>query len=87
MNPRDLFFAISMLLVMIVMARTGVAFADDRVDPSRSEIELSLIGRGVLSKNLASGTLSHGEFRRDGTVAASRSGLSALPAHWSTFAQ
>ncbi|SCK42319.1 hypothetical protein VAR608DRAFT_4048 [Variovorax sp. HW608] len=81
MNPRDLFFAISMLLLMIGMIRTGMAFADDRVDPSRSEIEVSLIGKGVLSKNLASGTLSHGELRRDGSVAASRSCWSVRPAH------
>lgn len=82
MNPRDLLFAISMLLVTIGMARTGVAFADDRVYLSRSEIEVSLIGKGVLSKNLASGSLSHWEFRRDGTVEASRSGLGKASGTW-----
>jgi len=74
MNPRDLFFAISMLLVMIGMVRTGVAFANDRGDPTLHEIEASLIGKGVLSNSPASGALSHREFRRDASVAASRSG-------------
>ncbi|WP_431275232.1 hypothetical protein ACQ858_02300 [Variovorax ureilyticus] len=74
MNPRDLLFAISMLLVMIGMARTGVAFADDWVCLTCAEIEVSLIGKGVQWKNLASGTLPHWEFRRDGSVAASRWG-------------
>jgi len=82
MNPRDLFFAFSMLLVMIGMARMGVAFADERVYLTRSEVEVNLIGKGVLSKNLASGTLSHWEFRRDGTVAASRTGLGQASGTW-----
>jgi hypothetical protein len=81
MNPRDLFFAISMLLVMIGMARTGMAFADDRVELSRSEVEMRLIGKAVPSKKLASGTLSHWEVCRDGSVAASRPGSRARPAY------
>ena len=74
MNPRDLFFAISMLLLMIGMVRTGVAFASDPVELTPNVIEKSLIGKGVLSNSPASGTLSHRELRRDGSVAASRSG-------------
>lgn len=80
MNPRDLLFAISMLLVLIGMARTGAAFADQRGCLTCAEFEVSLIGKGVLWKNLASGTLPQWEFRRDGSVAASRSGWSAQPA-------
>ncbi|MEJ8813638.1 hypothetical protein WKW77_21305 [Variovorax ureilyticus] len=72
MNPRDLFFAISMLLVMIGMARTGVAFADDPGGPTRSEAEAKPIGKRVSSKHPASGALSHRESGRDGSVAASR---------------
>ena len=82
MNPRDLFFAISMLMVLIGMTRTGLAFGDDRVYLTRSEVEDNLVGKGVLSKNLASGTLSHWEFRRDGTVAASRAGLGKASGTW-----
>ncbi|MBO9648288.1 MAG: hypothetical protein J7605_07230 [Variovorax sp.] len=74
MNPRDLLFAVSMLLVMIGMARTGVAFADDRVPWDHTETDGSLSGNGVLSQNLENATLSHWEFRRDGAVAASRAG-------------
>jgi len=82
MNPRDLLFAISLLLGVIGMARTGAAGAEERIYLTRSEVEVSLIGRGVLSKNLASGTLSHWEFRRDGSVEASRSGLGKASGTW-----
>jgi len=64
------------------MARTGLAFADERVYLTRAEVEDNLVGKGVLSKNLASGTLSHWEFRRDGTVAASRDGLGRASGTW-----
>ncbi|MBB3177139.1 hypothetical protein [Variovorax sp. Sphag1AA] len=74
MNPRDLLFAISMLLVMIGMARTGVAFADSPADPTRSEVEDGLMNKGVLSQNVENAMLSHREFSRDGSVAASRVG-------------
>ncbi|SEA98870.1 hypothetical protein [Variovorax sp. YR216] len=78
MNPRDLLFAISMLLVMIGMARTGAAFGDDQVGPTRSEVEVNPIGKGVPPKNLASSALSHREFGRDGTVAASRTAMAEV---------
>lgn len=82
MNPRDLLFATTLLLGVIGMARTGVAMAEERIYLSRPEIEVNLIGKGVLSKNLASGTLSHWEFRRDGSVEASRSGLGKATGTW-----
>lgn len=71
MNARDLLFAISMLLVMIGMARTGVAFADDQTQPTCYESEDGP-SEGLVSKILENATLSHWEFRRDGSVAASR---------------
>ena len=74
MNPRDLLFAISMLLVMIGMARTGLAFGDDRVQPICFESEADPSGEGLMSTILGNATLSHWEFRRDGSVAASRAG-------------
>ena len=48
----------------------GAAFAEERTYLSKAEIEASLLGRTVVSKNIASGKLSQWEFRADGTVEA-----------------
>ena len=60
------------------------AIAEERVYLSRAEIESSLMGKAVLSRNIASGKLSHWEFRGDGTVEAfSLSGLGKAAGTWS----
>jgi hypothetical protein len=46
------------------------AFAEERTYLSKTEIEASLLGKTVVSKNIASGKLSQWEFRADGTVEA-----------------
>jgi len=59
------------------------AAAEDRAYMGKSEIVASLLGKPVVSRNLASGTLSNWEFRRDGSVQASRSGLGRASGTWS----
>ncbi len=65
-----------------ILLHPGVAAADERAFLSKPDIENSLLGKPLLSRNLASGTLSHWEFRRDGTVEASRSGLGRAAGTW-----
>ena len=48
----------------------AAAGADDRSYLSKPEIEVGLIGKGIVSRNLSSGMVSHWEFRPDGTVEA-----------------
>ena len=40
----------------------------DRVYPNRAEIESTLIGKPIVSSNLASGMVSHWQFYADGRV-------------------
>jgi hypothetical protein len=72
------------LLAAIVAALVypDVAKAGERVYLNRADIEASLLDKGVASRNLASGTLSHWQFHRDGTVDASRSGLGKASGTW-----
>lgn len=51
----------------------AAATTDERSYLSKTEIQASLIGKEILSKNLASGKLSHWTFRADGTVEAAGS--------------
>lgn len=68
-----------------VMLLPGVTAAQERAFLSKPEIENSLLGKPMLSRNLASGTLSHWEFRRDGSVEASRSGLGRAAGTWAVL--
>ena len=75
-------------LSLAVAALAGVqpvraATDDDRAYLSKPEIEAQIVGHGILSKNLASGKLSHWEFHPDGRVdAVSRSGLGSASGTW-----
>ena len=65
-------------------AITATAATEERTYLSKPEIQASLIGKGIVSKNLASGKLSHWEFHPDGRVdAVSRSGLGSASGTWS----
>jgi len=79
------FFARTILPMAIatVLLHPAVAAAGERAYLSKPEIENSLLGKPMLSRNLASGSLSHWEFRRDGSVEASHSGLGRAAGTWS----
>lgn len=77
------FAALLAMALAAVLLHPGVAAADGRAYLSKPEIESSLLGKPMLSRNLASGTLSHWEFRRDGSVEASRRGLGRASGTWS----
>ena len=81
---RRAFFAVSLLATAAAFFQPQVAEAAERVYLSKPEIETTLVGKGVLSKNLSSGMISHWEFRRDGTVeAVNRSGFGKASGTWS----
>jgi hypothetical protein len=68
----------------LAAAMPGVATAEERLYLSKAEIESSLMGKAVVSTNIASGKLSHWEFRSDGTVeAVSLGGLGRAAGTWS----
>lgn len=70
-------------VALTATAAAAGAATDDRTYLSKPEIESQLIGRGILSKNLASGKLSHWEFHPDGRVdAISKSGLGSASGTW-----
>ena len=76
--------ALSMAATALAAALPASAAADDRIYLSKPEIEVSLIGKGILSKNLSSGMVSHWEFRADGTVeAVNRTGAGRASGTWS----
>lgn len=77
------FAALLPMALAAVLLHPGVATADERAYLSKPEIESSLLGKPMMSRNLASGTLSHWEFRRDGSVEARRSGLGRAAGTWS----
>lgn len=56
------------------LAASHAATLAERAYLTRDEIEATLIGRNVVSHNLASGALSRWEFHRDGSVLAVRLG-------------
>ena len=57
---------------------------EDRVWLGKPEIQAQIVGHGILSKNLASGKLSHWEFHPDGRVdAVSKNGLGSASGTWS----
>jgi len=57
-------------LATFAIVLPGSALAEERTYLSKAEIEASLLGKTVVSKNIASGKLSQWEFRADGTVEA-----------------
>jgi len=78
------FVATLMPLAMAsALLHPAAAAAGDRAWLGKSEIEISLLGKSITSRNLASGTVSHWEFRRDGSVQATRSGLGRASGTWS----
>jgi len=59
------------------------ARAEDRAYLTKAEIEMQIVGHGILSKNLASGKFSHWEFHPDGRVdAVSKNGLGSASGTW-----
>jgi hypothetical protein len=86
LSSRFLFWTTSMLALVAAVAallHPIPAVADDRTYLSKAEIQESLIGKSILSKNLQSGTLSHWTYHPDGTVDASRAGLGKATGTWS----
>lgn len=76
--------AVSLAACTLAMAPAASAAQDERSYLSKAEIQASLIGKGIVSKNLASGKLSHWEFHPGGKVdAVSRSGLGSASGTWS----
>ena len=51
-----------------VTAPAQAASDDERSYLSKPEIQTQIVGHGILSKNVASGKLSHWEFHPDGRV-------------------
>jgi hypothetical protein len=74
-------FAFATLAAFAILL-PGAAFAEERTYLSKTEIEASLLGKTVVSKNIASGKLSQWEFRADGTVEAV-GGLGRAAGTWS----
>jgi len=75
--------ALSLAASAFALAQPAQAASDDRTYLSKPEIETQIVGRGILSKNLASGKLSHWEFHPDGRVdAISRNGLGSASGTW-----
>ena len=75
--------ALSLMATLIALTQPAAAAADDRIYLSKPEIQVSLIGKGILSKNLSSGMVSHWEFRADGSdEAVNRTGLGRASGTW-----
>jgi hypothetical protein len=62
--------AVALAAAALATTQAAGAATDDRAYLSKPEIQASLVGKGIVSKNLASGKLSHWAFRPDGTVEA-----------------
>jgi hypothetical protein len=75
------FFATAALAAFAVLL-PHAALAEERIYLSKTEIESSLLGKTVVSKNIASGKLSQWAFRADGTVEAA-GGLGRAAGTWS----
>jgi hypothetical protein len=59
------------------------AHAQERVYLTKTDIEQTLIGKGIVSRNLATGIVSHWEFRPDGRVDfVNLSGLGRASGKW-----
>lgn len=72
---------LTMTLAAVLLQPFG-SHAGEREYLSKPDIENSLLAKPMLSRNLASGSLSHWEFRRDGSVEASRRGLGRAAGTW-----
>lgn len=74
----------SAVVALLAVLLPGVASAQERVYLTKTQIEVSLMGQAVVSRNIASGGLSHWEFHSDGTVVAvSLGGLGRASGTWS----
>ncbi|MEJ8859482.1 hypothetical protein WKW79_33300 [Variovorax robiniae] len=58
------------------------AVADDRSYLSKVQVQESLVGKAIQSKNLQSGAVSHWAYHPDGTVEASRAGMGKASGTW-----
>lgn len=78
-----LFLAMALATGALGSAHAQAASGDERVWLTKADIQSQLIGHGVLSRNLASGKLSHWEFHADGRVeAVSKNGLGSASGTW-----
>jgi hypothetical protein len=75
------FIATAALAIFAVLL-PHAALAEERTYLSKTEIEAGLLGKTVVSKNIASGKLSQWVFRADGTVEAA-GGLGRAAGTWS----
>ena len=75
---RLVFAALATFAILLPSA----ASAEERTYLGKAEIEAGLLGKTVVSKNIASGKLSQWEFRADGTVEAA-GGLGRATGTWS----
>lgn len=72
------------VVALLAVLLPGVASAQERVYLTKTQIETRLMGQAVVSRNIASGKLSHWEFHGDGTVlAVSLGGLGRASGTWS----
>lgn len=71
-------------VLAFAVASLASAQGIERAYLSKPEIQESIIGKGLLSRNLQSGMVSHWEFRQDGTVEAiNRTGSGHATGTWS----
>ena len=76
---------LSMLALLVAaLAAPLRASGQNRIYLNKAEVELVVVGRSVLSRNLSTGMVSHWRFRPDGTVeAVSLSGVGKAEGTWS----
>lgn len=76
---------VSILALLAAMLLAPVrATGQSRVYLNKAEVELVIVGKSLLSRNLASGRLSHWRFWPNGTVeAASQGGFGQASGTWS----
>jgi hypothetical protein len=85
LSSRFLFWTTCMLSLVAALGallHPIPAVADDRTYLNKGEIQESLVGKAMLSKNLQSGAVSHWAYHADGTVDASRSGMGKASGTW-----
>src|ERR1700712_3957060 len=85
LSSRFLFWTTSMLALLAAVGallHPIPAVADVRTYLNKTEIEESLLGKTILSKNLQTGALSHWTYHPDGTVDAARAGFGKATGTW-----
>lgn len=80
-SVRPLFAGLAAMAVLCTPAAADLA--PQRIYLTGAEVQKTLIGRGIVSRNLTSGMVSHWEFRADGSVDfVNRSGPGQASGRW-----